>query len=140
MCFSVFFISLKQPYLVYTKGALPVISFLFIIANFLFFEDFFNRNAFSSRLLAIEAGILLFYCLQYYLFKLQEDSASHKKAADFWVVTGLSIYVVFNFPFFLLYTSLEVKDQVNWWYVHNISYIILCIFIAKAFYVSRNRH
>ena len=103
-------------------------------------ENFFRQDTFSSRLMATEAGILLFYCLQYYLFKLQEESTTTKRSGDFWMVTGLSIYVVFNFPFFLLYTSLKVKDQVNWWNIHNISYIILCIFIAKAFYVSRSRY
>jgi hypothetical protein len=139
-CFGAFFILLNQPYLVKIKKLLPVISFACILVNFLFFENFFTPNTFSSRLLATEAGILLFYCLQYYLFRLQEDNAGSKKGNDFWMVTGLSIYVVFNFPFFLLYTSLDIKDQVNWWYIHNVSYIILCIFIAKAFYVPRNRY
>lgn len=137
-CFSAFFVLLRQLYLVKIKKWLPLASGLCILVNFLFFEDFFTPNTFSSRLLSMEAGILLFYCLQYYLFRLQEDKAGSGKGNEFWMVTGLGIYVVFNFPFFLLYTSLEVNDQVNWWYIHNVSYIIFCIFIAKAFYVTRN--
>lgn len=140
LCFSTFFILISNPYLAKINKLIPLLSIILITTNFIFFENFFSPNTFSSRLLATEAGILLFYCLQYYLFKLQEDNTTTKKTADFWMVTGLSIYVVFNFPFFLLYTSLDIKDQVNWWNIHNISYIILCIFIAKAFYVTRNRY
>lgn len=138
-CFAAFFIALKQPFLGKLKRILPFITLAFVLINFILYEHFFTPSTFSSRLLATEAGVLLFYCLQYYLFKLQEDNPQEKRKADFWVVTGLAIYVVFNFPFFLLYTSLEIDAQINWWYFHNISYIVLCIFIAKAFYVSRNR-
>ncbi|MEO6668655.1 MAG: hypothetical protein ABIN36_04200 [Ferruginibacter sp.] len=137
--FSNFFIALKQPSLVTLKKVIPLIILFLAILNFIFFEPFFSSVSFSSRLLATEAGVLLFYCLQYYLFKLQEEHV-FQKTADYWMVTALSIYVVFNFPFFLLYSSLEVKFQVFWWNIHNVSFIIFCIFIAKAFYVSRNRY
>ena len=141
VCFSSFFALLKQPFIIPIKKYLPFVAGIFLIVNFVFFENFFNKNSFSSRLVATEAGILLFYCLQYYLFKLQEDKVA-KRQADFWVVTGLSIYVVFNFPYFLLYSTLiEKHPQLcdDLWNYHNITYIIFCIFIAKAFYVARNK-
>ena len=140
ICFSTFFILLKQPFLTQLKKNLPFFSLLLILINFTFFENFFNPKLFSSRLLAAEAGLLLFYCLQYYLYKLLEENAVAKNQKDFWLVMGLSIYVCFNFPYFLLYSTLKLEDAVYWWNFHNISYIILCIFIAKAFYVSGNRH
>ena len=53
------------------------------------------------------------------------------------------MYVVFNFFYFLFYTTLLEKGQVHFimfmWNFHNVSYIILCIFIAKAFYVTGNK-
>ena len=56
---------------------------------------------------------------------------------DFWVVTGLSIYVVINFFVFLFYVPLltenpDLADRM--WSIHNLAYITMCIFIAKAFY------
>ena len=134
ICFSIFFIRLRQPFLLITKKYLPVLFLIFVVINFQF-EKFVGSQTISNRTFAVEAGILLFYCLQYYVYKLQEETVT-KKNADFWVTTGLSIYVFFNFFFFLLYNGLSSHDQMYGWHFHNISYIILCIFIAKAFYVS----
>lgn len=138
LCFCAFFERLNQPFLISVKKILPYIAAALIIVNFLFFDQFFKSQNISSNLFALEAGILLFYCLQYYLFRLQEDSIA-KKTPDFWVTTGLAIYVVFNFPYFLFYTSLSSENQAFWWNIHNVSYIIFCIFIAKAFYVVENK-
>lgn len=139
LCFCTFFERLRQPLLIAVKKILPYLTALLVILNFtLNGESFFHSRTISSNLFALEAGVLLFYCLQYYLFKLQEDSIL-KRPSDFWVTTGLSIYVVFNFPFFLMYTSLSPKNQSSWWYVHNVSYVIFCIFITKAFYVAETK-
>lgn len=144
ICYTSFFLSLKHPYHKLIKKIVPYVSILIVI-NFIFLESFIRDKSFSSNLLSAEAGLLLFYCLQYYLFKLKDDNAETKKQPDFWVVTGLSIYVVFNFPYFLLYKYLLDKKDValtnfvvEMWYYHNVTFIILCIFIAKAFYVSRS--
>ena len=139
ICFSKFFILLKQPSLIFIKKLIPFLSLGFVIINFVFFEDFFYYNSFSSRLFAIEAGLLLFYCLQYYLYSLHTESVKTYKQRDFWLVTGLSIYVVFNFPYFLLYKSLIPNHRTfvqDMWNYHNVTFIILCIFIARAFYTS----
>ena len=135
ICLSSFFIRLDQPFLVVIKKRLPFLFLIFVVINFQF-EKFFGAETISNRLYAVEAGILLFYCLQYYLYKLKEDDVTQKHS-DFWTTTGLSIYVFFNFFFFLLYNQISPHDQSYGWNFHNISYIILCIFIAKAFYVSK---
>lgn len=143
-CFTLFFLKQKHPYSKTIRKILPYVT-LFVFINFIFLESFVKENSFSSTLLSAEAGLLLFYCLQYYLFKLKDDTFEMQKQPDFWVVTGLSIYVVFNFPYFLLYTYLVNKKDsnltnfvMNMWYYHNVTFIVLCIFIAKAFYVSRH--
>lgn len=138
--FSWFFILLDQKMFTTVKKTIPILfSFCFLI-NFIFFEDFFNYWSFSGRLLSIEATILLFYCLLYYMHMLNDDESSFRKTPSFWVVTGLSIYVVINIPIFLFYMALLKQFQdftVGIWDIHNISYIILCIFLGKAFYESR---
>jgi len=142
ICFSSFFIKLNQPFRRGVKKALPPISLVIIIINF-FFENFFRVDSFSSHLLAFESALLLFYCLLYYLYKIHEENTTDKRPPDFWVVMGLSIYVVFNFIYFLSYTTLLERKHVHFvvvmWNFHNLTYIILCIFIAKAFYATRYR-
>ena len=80
----------------------------------------------------------MIYCIQYYLSELRDDSDAFSRKKVFWIVTGLSIYVVVNFFVFLFYVPMLTQDPNladNMWNVHNLAYIILCIFIAKSFYV-----
>ncbi|WP_183559330.1 hypothetical protein [Mucilaginibacter sp. SP1R1] len=136
---SAFFIQLKQPFLVLLKKAVLVFFILFVIINFCFFEDFFDYWKLSSRLLSVEAILLLFYTLQYYLFKINENEDVDIVSNGFWIVTGLGIYVSINFFIFLLYNELTMRLQnfaISLWNVHNISYIIFNLFLAKDFYGS----
>ncbi|KIA91782.1 hypothetical protein OC25_20460 [Pedobacter kyungheensis] len=137
--FSAFFIHLQQPFWVRVKKIMPVCFTLFMIINFTFFENFFDYWKFSSRLLSIEAALLLFYVLQYYLFKINDNIGTKITDNVFWVVTGLGIFVALNFFIFLLYNELTLRFQrfaISLWSVHNISYIILNLFLAKGFYES----
>lgn len=139
-CFTSFFILLRQPFLKRMKWMAIVFFTLFFIVNFLFYEDFLNFKSFSGRLLSAEAGLLLLFCLQYYFFILRDETDTGTRPPSFWVVTGLSIYVVVNFPIFLFYQSMlkQFEDfAIGIWDVHNISYIIFCIFLARAFYAAR---
>ncbi|HVG41267.1 MAG TPA: hypothetical protein VM888_06620 [Chitinophagaceae bacterium] len=143
ICFSIYFTLLNQSYNRKLQKIVPLLSIAFLLINFNGSEHFIEKNSFSSRLLAVEAGLLLFYCLQYFLYKLQQEQTIDRKAADYWIVLGLSIYVVFNFPYFLFYKTLLENGYrdfvVNMWHFHNVSYILLCILIAKAIYVAGNK-
>ncbi len=137
--FSTFFIKLNQPFITVTKKIIQWLFVAFVIINFSFYQDFFYYKQLSSRLLSIEAALLLFFCLQYYLYKIKEDEEAGKRHPDFWIVTGLGIYVTANFFIFLLYNELTVRLQnfaINLWNIHNIVYIIFNVFIAKGFYES----
>jgi hypothetical protein len=137
-CFSYFFISLKQSSSSRLEKLIPFVSILFVFVNFSFFEDFFNPMHLSGDLLAVEAYLLLLYCMLYYLLKLKEEAEVISGGKVFWVVTGLSIYVVVNFFVFLFYLpmiKLNLMLAAKMWNIHNVSYIIFCILIAKAFYV-----
>ena len=137
-CFSSFFFLLNQGSFHILKKTLPVVFIIFISVNFIVKDDFFNPAHLSGNLLAGEAYLLLIYCMTYYLSQLKEDKKVFTRDKDFWVVTGLSIYVVTNFFVFLFYVPM-IKDNpelaANMWNVHNVSYILLCLSIARAFYV-----
>jgi hypothetical protein len=105
------------------------------LTNFIFFENVIT--SFSSRLLTIEAGVILFYCLLYfYTVNMNDEIKSPLALPPFWAVTGLTLYTSVNFLIFLFYNYLinaESKYAKNIWNVHNLIYIVLMIFIAVAF-------
>ena len=119
------------------KATIPFAFIFFVIINFVFFENFFNRYNLSSRLLAIEAALLLFYCLQYYIFLILDDKGTHfLNQPGIWVVIGLTFYVATNFFIFLFYDYLIKHNEtfaVDIWDVHNIAFIFLCVCIAITF-------
>ncbi|HEY5773534.1 MAG TPA: hypothetical protein VIS75_12925 [Chitinophagaceae bacterium] len=141
-CYSFYFIKLQPNSFTRIKKTMAIFSGIFLLINFLFFENFFNNESFSGNLLAMEAYLLLVYCMLYYLSELKDDSKNLFDGPDFWVVTGLSIYVVVNFFVFLFYLPMIDVDEdlaINIWNVHNIAFIIFCIFITKGLYGS-HRH
>jgi len=139
VCFSIYFIKLPHTSFIKFRKLLAVISAAFLVINFSFFENFFNFDSLSGNLLAAEAYLLLVYCMLYYLSELRDDSKNLFNGPDFWVVTGLSIYVVINFFVFLFYLPMidvNVDLANNIWNVHNIAFILFCLLITKAFYGS----
>lgn len=133
-CFSSFFILLRQPYYKGVKKMLPFIFILFITVNFSMGDNFFNPKHLSGNLLAAEAYLLLVYCMTYYLSELKEEKVL-TRGKDFWVVTGLSIYVVTNFFVFLFYVPMMTDNPdlaSSMWNIHNVVYILLCLLIAKS--------
>ena len=139
-CFAAFFAGLKQPFFSGIRKALAWISILLVLLNFGFNENFFNTELLSGNLLTLEAYVLLVYCLLYYLSQLKSDVENIASGADFWITTGLCVYVVINFFVFLFYVPMANVDRGNladkMWSVHNLAYILFCAFLAKAFYVS----
>jgi hypothetical protein len=137
VCFSYFFTAVPYTSAGISKYVIPAASLLIILINFGFIENFGNPNHLSGNLLAAEAYLLLIYCMQYYLLKLKNEDDDVNAGADFWVVTGLAIYVVINFFVFLFYVPMleqDIRLAINIWYLHNVAYIVLCVFITKAFY------
>lgn len=138
ICFTYFFFSIKQSYFLRLRQILPLLYLFLIIANYIFLENYLDQNHLSGNLFTIEAYFLLIYCLLYYLSKLQDEVESFWNDQTFWIVTGLSIYVVINFFIFLFYVPLISENASlaeKMWSVHNVAYIILCLSITKAMYV-----
>jgi hypothetical protein len=137
-CFSYFFLLLGKNFRGVIDKLVNLCALVFIVYNFIFIEKFNNVDHLSGNLLATEAYILLIYCMQYYLLQLKTDTADFTRKKDLLVITGLSIYVVINFFVFLFYVPMLTENPnlaEHMWSVHNLAYITLCIFIAKAFYV-----
>lgn len=117
---------------------IPAIFVVLLIVNFKVFEDI---KVFSSRQHAFEVAILLFYSLVFF-YKVNMDDSIPSAAAlpQFWFVTGLTLYAAINFFIFLFYNYLMeeyVEYAVEIWNVHNISYIVLNILMAIAFFRAR---
>lgn len=138
VCFSLFFILLKQPFMSGVKKAIPIFFLIFLLINFIFFEDFFYYWTISSRLLATEAALLLFLSLQYFIYLMYDEQlVSVKKLPTFWIVTGLSIYVCASFLVYLFYEyMLKYGDSfvLELWDIHNASYFVFCILLTKGLY------
>lgn len=135
--FSIYFIRIPQSSFTLVKKLLTYFFVVFLFINFGFFENFFNPDSLSGNLLAAEAYLLLIYCMLYYLAELKDDAKNLFSGPDFWVVTGLSIYVVVNFFVFLFYIpmlNVDIDLAINIWNVHNIAFILFCLFLTKAFY------
>jgi len=138
-CFSYFFISISQPQFKTLKKVIACVFLVFVIINFTFFDDFFYFDHLSGNLLSAEAYLLLIYCLLYYLAALNDENDAAFTGPVFWIVTGLGMYLVINFFVFLFYVPLITQNMQmadRMWQFHNAAYIILCIFITRAFYAT----
>lgn len=141
IAFTLFFMRISNDKRNLQKKILLSIFLLLTLINFLFFES--PVDLFSSRLFTLEAIVLLFFCIYYYLNSIAQERAERISSQPaFWIITGLSIYEAVNFFIFLLFTYLVKNYTVfaqHIWNFHNISFIILCIFITKGFYESRRK-
>lgn len=138
VCFVYFFSLAKQTYFTRFRQLLPFLFLILAIGNFIFLENYFDQNHINGNLFTLEAYFLLIHCLLYYLSQLREEVERMQDDKEFWIVTGLSIYVVVNFFVFLFYVPMieenaRLADRI--WSVHNLAYIIFCLFITKAIYV-----
>ncbi len=92
---------------------------------------------FSSNIFTLEGIVLIIFCVLYFLKKLRSDEISSGFDTSLYIVIGLSIYEAVCFPVFLFYNTLINQNNdyaVNVWNVHNIAYIVFCLFIARSFY------
>jgi len=93
--------------------------------------------------LALDAGILLIFCLTYF-YKINLDDSVYSPLAlpQSWIVIGLTLYTAVNFFIFLFFSYITdaLRDYaINIWNVHNCSYILLNLFIAVSFSKVKNK-
>lgn len=136
--FVSFFHEIKIPLKKNLRKIIPFIILIAILLNFTFFDSF---TSFSSKLFTIESILLIIYCISYFFILLRKDDVNSKFDSSLIIATGLAVYEAVCFPIFLFYDTLVKKFEdyaIDVWDVHNIMYIILCLFIARAFY-GRNK-
>ena len=133
LLFSWFFICLNEPYLQVVKKLIPPLYLVYVIINFSRSNPFIE---FNSGAAAASAALLIVYCILHYLYlSQQEHTPSSSKRSISWVVAGLTIYQAESFFIYLFYTTLITNSynfSIDIWNVHNIFFIIFCIFIAIA--------
>ena len=129
-----FFKTLQVPFNVLWHYFLIAFTALLFILNFIYYEPF---KDFSSRTFSLEGIVLIVLCILYFFKKIKSDEVTFEFDTSLVIITGLAIYEVVCFPIFLFYKTLTetTKDYaVNIWDIHNLAYIVFCLFIAKAFY------
>lgn len=141
LCFAWFFNRLNEPFLIKIKKYIPYVFIFLLLITYTIIKT--PRNFlfdYSSELFAAEAAILLFYCLQHYVYVAQAEQISFQEGRSVnWIVAGLTIYFGINFFIFLFYSALmKISKQFSKdiWDVHNASYVLLCCFIAMGLYES----
>lgn len=138
---SSFFLLLKQPFAVILKKLLPFLFLLFVVLDLVWLEYFFALKI-ANNIHAAEAGLLLLYCLLFYLYLLHSEAVHPLQLASFWTVTGLIIFVAVSFPIYLYYESLIKKDvtfAVDIWSVQKISFIVFCLLSAFGFTFAKDK-
>jgi hypothetical protein len=91
---------------------------------------------FNSLIFGLEAIILIIYGLLYFFKTSHSEELDDSSGSTLLVITGLLIYESCCFFIFLFYSDLAVKDvlfAVNLWNVHNVVYIVMCLYFSKAF-------
>jgi hypothetical protein len=108
---------------------------LFSIINFTFFANIIILP--NSALFAVEAAILLLYCILYFIRLNKDDRLANPfSESSFKTVSGLTLYNAINFPIFIFYDYLIISNDTyseDIWTVHNITYVVLNILIAFSF-------
>jgi hypothetical protein len=141
LLFGWFFNLLGEPFLVKIKKIIPLFFILFVVTDFIILKPLHSFfTGFHSELLATEAAILLFYCLQHYIYQANlEQISSRQTRSTNRIIAGLTIYIAINFFIFLFYSALMETSNAfsrQIWEVHNISYILFSCLIANGFYES----
>ena len=115
------------------KKSATIILLLSLLA-ILVFE---NVRNFNSEIFGVEAIVLIIYCINFFLKTLNADAVESNINIALLIVTGLAIYESCCFFVFLFYSNLAETDipfAVNLWNVHNIVYIIMCLYFSRAFF------
>jgi hypothetical protein len=113
---------------------------IFCIYNFTLLESplYLSSNIFSA-----ESIVLLALCLSYFLRSIQdEEQTNWIKHPSFLVAAGICLYEAITFFIFLFFYPLYQHDlafSLATMRIYAITFVVLCILIAMAFYKSRKK-
>lgn len=133
--FMQFFSNLGIP----SKKFLRKIVFFITGSLIIIFALVGSINFFNSQIFALEAIVLISYSIIYFLKVLRSEATITTPDGSLLIVTGLLIYESCCFFLFLFYADLIFTDApfaIKLWNVHNIVYIVLCLYISRAFFES----
>ena len=105
-----------------------------------YYEDnrVFNSHSFGFSALTISA-----YAVTYYYQRLLNPVIEKiTYTRSFWFISGLFIYYsgsFFIFSTYMVFTNLGNKHFSILWSIHNVIFLIMCIFISKGFLCKPSR-
>ena len=140
LLFSLYIIAIRQyRYAVILK--IILVTFLVLtLTNFIFIESPFFL---STPLFTAESIVLLAMCFSYFFQSIQDESDTNwLRHPSFLVCAAISLYEVITFFIFLFFYPLTLKDpsfHVVTMQIYSITYILLCILLALAFYQSKKQ-
>jgi hypothetical protein len=136
--FSWYIITIRQYLFPILLKTLLTSYLVFVLINFIFNESPFFL---STRLFAAESIVLLIMCLFYFFSSIQDESQTNwLKHPSFLICAGISLYEVITFFIFLFFYPLSQKDQAFFLVtmrIYNITFVLLCILLALAFYQTK---
>ncbi|RDC62872.1 hypothetical protein AHMF7616_01471 [Adhaeribacter pallidiroseus] len=116
----------------------------FILVMFFVFTVFFtvniltweNLQSFNSNSYSVASLFIVIYSFLYYLENLlRPATVAITKSKDFWFITGFFTYYASCFFIFVTFKKLtqsNTKDVGLLWQIHNVLYLILCIYLFKG--------
>lgn len=123
------------------KRKFVTLIILFALVVIIVFTGIHNFNSF---IFGVEAIVLIIYCVIYFIKTLKADEITKDINAVLLIITGLAIYESCCFFLFLFYSDLAQSEidrnrsfAVNLWNVHNIVYIVMCLYLSRAFYEEK---
>ena len=135
LLFTWFFYKLDPVFFKKINWIVIPLFLLFIAINFYSFANIVVLP--NSALFAVEAALLLFYCIAYFIRLNKDDRLANPfSESSFRIVSGLTLYNAINFPIFIFYDYLIRSNDAyskDIWTVHNITFVILNILIAFSF-------
>lgn len=116
---------------------LPIIFFTFLIATFIIKANFNFSQPFIQQVFTIQAFFLIIPCIFYYidLFN-REPSLELLNEPSFWIVTGLSFFMVCTLPFSIFGEYImrsNYKLYLELFSIFNIFYCLLFVMIIRSY-------
>lgn len=118
------------------KRLISYISIIFLILlTFYYFTTPFR--SLDSVPIGVETIIILVFCF-YYLYEQMNDTSNlfiYNKY-QFWVITGMMIYLAGSFFIYIFANQLDTKFLQKYWFLTLVFYVIKNIFFAIGFLLN----
>jgi hypothetical protein len=114
---------------------IPILSMGLIIASALLAHFAINGSTYYHTLYVISIDVFFLFWYAFYFFGLinSDQSLSISRNRLFWILSGMLVYIGGSFPLYVyeFLSGKNINREFHW--VNNFLYIILLLFVIKAF-------